>query len=904
MRRASIIVAALVLANATNAAADPCLSADSTVDIGAEKGAYTTSTTPEAPVPALATEQVKADLDKLKPKASLEKVAAALDGAAKRLAAKAKTEAKPADAEREDAAVALIVARAARLRAIAKAEETLTVTAATEVEIRLANPPTTRLRLSLDRTAGGHKELEWDPAVSTTLLQHVHLDVGDWKISASVDPIIVQQGDGSMIVATTFQPLVANGGAFISVGTQAALVANTSFQDSAKQIAMTGWPAPTLAFRCDAERPEIASMTFASHLSTRAAATQRSATAPDIVTQTLSILAEIAVGRAKSGAMDIVKQRFVDPLCSDAQHVSLAMLHLSTSNDLAFPRTCKILEALRLEDVLSGGDGLLRALRDDVRFTIGPVVIKQMTAHEPLLQRLLLAVYDVVNREIDSGSFNGFEAQLLVDAAGFVEDAMPPFALPISGLRVVLTSGAAPKLVAAICGKTPLADCIPNLASTKRSVQGWLEWFANLRKATDIATIEAVIAAYLDRPKLADVRRVLCTVAGVVQPTRACVQRLAAGFPPEPSLASILDYIKGNTQILEVLRARVADSKSVLGTIVPIACQARLAVAIIKKCSGESCTSSTITDMLTKPESYFAPEGTLPLSLCWTASRQYVAAPAALTSIERIVIDGLELVDPSQLTNSQDRAVAAINFALEVIQRIRGSQDDRISSVGEIAVALVRGHWDSALMSTVRLLDQLAKDQGFRSLPPGIEKLAQLAGAVASYTAVYNSTKNDDPKAAREARKQALESLIDAATNRKGREGNWVVSFGSNVGASWTFANQYDFRDPLVSRLGLRVPLGLSIQHLPGKSHIGFHAALNAIDLGQFIRATNDDVRWDSFVAPGIEIGGTLGDPSHMLTLVAHGAFVPGVGDPMAPTKARWEFGVALGYYVPFFDLN
>ena len=50
---------------------------------------------------------------------------------------------------------------------------------------------------------------------------------------------------------------------------------------------------------------------------------------------------------------------------------------------------------------------------------------------------------------------------------------------------------------------------------------------------------------------------------------------------------------------------------------VAIACQARLAVAVVRSCTGSVCAPAKIGDMLQNPESYFRRDGELPASLCW-----------------------------------------------------------------------------------------------------------------------------------------------------------------------------------------------------------------------------------------------------------------------------------------------
>jgi hypothetical protein len=923
-----VLVAVLVAIHAYPAQAQKCAKlSTSTLSVANEFEALRTELTDLAVLPELASA-----LDKARP-AGATVTAETMAETLRRLTTAAHGQrAKESDAAKQkkyDVAIAIlerhISAALARVLSALKVHAGGTSKA---VAIRLSNPPSTRLRLSLDGEASGrHLEMEWDPAVTTPLVQHVDLGPDVWAVSASVEPIFMQQGDGSVVIATQFSMLEGTNDVFSMVGTPSALVASSRFSpDAPHQVTMTAWPQPTLSFTCtDAAKQTMDTVAFAAQVGARRAE-QRSNAAPEIVTQTLSLLAEIAVERARSGAMAVVKDRFVDPLCTDDTKVKLRDLRLGPSEELAFPRTCETLESLRLEDILSSGDALLRALRDDGRYTVAPALIKKLTADHASLERLVVAVFDIANRAIDRGTFDGLEAQLILDLVGKIDvlfDALPTVQIVIpDAMKALLTQTDSIRKV--ICAGSQVGDCVASLNKALRTPHQWFLWGRSLVLQLADDEVKAVVgslASLVDAHPL--VRNALCAPGN---DTAAC---LVTKYGQIPKDGTWLKFILSDADFRKAMFAALQDD-SALKKPIAVACRAKLAVAIVKKCANATCAATQIAHILDAPGDYFKRDDEFPSALCWNDAGAYLPAPTELAHIQRIVIDGLELLDPVRLTQGQDRAIAAIHLVLEIIARIQGTRDERIVMLGEIAIAIARGQYDTALATLLRLVGQVAAHDG-KTLPRPLVKLAELSGAVASYTAVYRATKDDDPEAAREARKKSLESLIDAATNRKGRDRAWVLSLGSNVGAALTYSNVFDQDDARLAerhkltprRLALRVPMGLSLQWLPGAwwdtpatswigraarctfKPFGLHVGINFVDLGQFVHADDTrDVRWSSFIAPGAEAGILFGGPQHALALTAHGAFVPGVSDPAAPTRAQWQYGVSLGYHVPFFDLN
>lgn len=735
------------------------------------------------------------------------------------------------------------------------------------LNVVLTNPPTTRLRLSFDRTDGvGHEELEWDPAVGGGLGATVTLPRGVWQLSPSVEPTFVQQGAGSIVIAAPFTGMRASGDRYVLTATHTALVADKATgRTRADQVAMTGWPQPTLTISCLAQKLTIEDQQFGPAARAGDDARAFGAVAPAIVTETLSILAEIAVERARSAAMDALKRHFLDPVC---EQLTLGDLKLAPADDRVLPRTCELLRSLRLEDALASGDAVLRSLRDDLRLTVAPALLtRHLGGHavEPLAQGMLA----VANSAIDRGAFGDLEAQLALQLLANIEV-----------LTQLLPTAVGAKVPAAL---TPILDKAgPAYAAAKRRICG---------SETDTPTcIATVIAGEVPLHEL----------LGKLKPTGEDLTALKTAL-----VADLQDAI-------------LDDDASTPSIALRSACHARLAVAVVKRCTGARCSADEIGKILASPSAYFAPDSAFPASLCWKGP-EFVPPPPAIASLQRVVIEGIELTAPVRNTTGRERAAAAVRLMLTVFRHV-GGKSPELEIVGEIAVALIDERYDTALSAAIQLIERLPKvEVGDRA--GRLRKLARLVGAVSSYVSVYRSTKDQDPEAARKARKAALEALIDGATDRRGREGDGITSIGSNVGVGYAFSYGRDAQGHIgsdaLSAPALRLPLGVSYQRLPGTDNRhGWHLGLQLVDLGQFVatgaRGELEDPTWSTFVAPGVEAG-----VDFRLTRTASATFNVSLHATYAPSmlertdaagevtaSGAWRFGVAVGYYVPFFDLN
>jgi hypothetical protein len=194
----------------------------------------------------------------------------------------------------------------------------------------------------------------------------------------------------------------------------------------------------------------------------------------------------------------------------------------------------------------------------------------------------------------------------------------------------------------------------------------------------------------------------------------------------------------------------------------------------------------------------------------------------------------------------------------------------------------------------------------------------------------------DDPsqaEALREARKEALTALVDATTQRAGREGDYVVSLGSMVGLvpmRLGFRGDPDDTGPAKARLlfelpggrmdsttdpawspagqdvvtvPLALPMGVAFQCLPGR-RAGFpgYIQVSPIDLALFLPDQADDptadLDWSDFLMAGVQGGVLVGKPQNLFALGLDLRYAP--YDESAPLQAMFQ----LSYVVPFLDIG
>jgi len=189
-------------------------------------------------------------------------------------------------------------------------------------------------------------------------------------------------------------------------------------------------------------------------------------------------------------------------------------------------------------------------------------------------------------------------------------------------------------------------------------------------------------------------------------------------------------------------------------------------------------------------------------------------------------------------------------------------------------------------------------------------KVHALLNAVLAYGRTYKQDvpPGEDPAA---RRKEIIEALVTATTDRSQRADDWIVSLGVDVGFD---VSGYQWIDGAGKAFTpqLLMPLGVFVQRGPHGGAPGIHAGAFVADLAQYASYQSDgtttDPRWDTAITVGAQLGmvvGSIADP-----------FVLGIDARYAPTLfssakssepatgGTVRLGVFASYYVSLFDLN
>lgn len=823
----------------------------------------------------------------------------------------------------------------------------VTVTSGARLVARLADAPRTRVTLSIDDAAGNHSELVWDPAVDDGL-QHTLLLQGAaggriWTFTPSSEQERIQTGQVVVIISTSFVGELSGPAASLTdsltlKGSRSAMTATVSTVTPSTKVAGS----PRIILSCELGEVEMSSLKLDSRRVEMAANARGllDQAVPAPVAEALTLLAEVAIDHAKAGAMKLVKQKFVEPMCSKLTLNALAL----RGSGPAFPRACSLLEQLRLEDVLSSGASIVTAAKDDIRLTIAPALLDAVIANDETRELAKIAL-QFANRLIDGESDSVVDVDLLVAfldrlawSNGFEQsqdvvlgwlqnlklDANAQKALVRSTLNRALPSTfwddpRSPLLVFANCKRK------------YRDVTSWMpdkdgqfpvgEYLTPDRRAC----LESLLATLFDATKFGDVEAsVRAALKARYFRLDDLVKELRGRAPVRLASYLAATYGKGGASKLSPYLEQSAEP------VLENACAVRLIVGITKWCSGrETCSAGDVAYAIDNPRRIFKPSNELPEALCWTGSApdEKYRLPESTAQFIDLGVRMISFLRPAAKGDERTRALAMVRWLFSVVRTV--NTEPLVDRLEQIAGQLIEGDYLRAMTESFSVAREVCRRTTCADWEPAKRALA-LVGAVASYVRTYEQTKSLDAAAARDARRKAIASLIDSATDREGRETNVVYSLGAPVGFSAGVRLSAGDDASYGSRLGaydaaaglqLRVPLAIAVQWLPKDDDdlFGSHLALWVADLGQFTRTrppgSTDEISWKDFVGIGAQAGFLLGSKSHSLVLAAEASYAPGLyaRDVMlvenGQTTVRnvsgvFTFGVTLAYYVPFFDLN
>jgi hypothetical protein len=384
-----------------------------------------------------------------------------------------------------------------------------------------------------------------------------------------------------------------------------------------------------------------------------------------------------------------------------------------------------------------------------------------------------------------------------------------------------------------------------------------------------------------------------------------------------------------------------------------VGCGLQLAFAVLSKCVGDgSCTTNQISEIFREPHAHFqaATEGAQ--ALCWD-TRRFIDLSEAWPDLDIFASKVVTVFFPGPGATGTEMATAAADVFFDVAMRLacRGPTDRcpdakaarKLQTLHDIVHAMLQHDVGTVLVGTSHLAEQYFLEDGqsddATKTKEALHKATEFIGAIAAYASTFDTKASDAEAlaAAREARKRAIESLIDTATDRRGRHGDKVLSIGANVGFSmWGQQRLYDdesdgYADWESQWLRLQLPMGIALQYVPDESRwtgwrrkfcrrmgCGIHAQISLVDLGQFLADSEgkfNEVTPRDFVAVGGQFGLILGSPSMPFVIGADMHWASSLfprtctgdncGDAEGETRSgALQWGFFASYYVPFFDLN
>lgn len=314
-------------------------------------------------------------------------------------------------------------------------------------------------------------------------------------------------------------------------------------------------------------------------------------------------------------------------------------------------------------------------------------------------------------------------------------------------------------------------------------------------------------------------------------------------------------------------------------------------VTLAARCAQQGCTVDDLAAALT---------AALPAA----AKDQLATAAAAVARLR-------EVLAATSVTTARDQAAAVVAVIATAIELGHCSDDGCRTRVGwarDLALGAIAGDYLRALG---------AVSAGLRCKLGGRTRGAlALLASVLSYVETYRATADADPKVAREERKRALLALIEAGTDRSGREHEWVVSLGVLVGFQAGYRDVHGTEDDSGRAYDLRLPLGVSALYLRDHDDdlTGF-VNLAVADLANLAASSTEDLeptlQWSDFVEVSAQAGFAIGRNTPLVIAGSIG-WAPGLTYvDGAPTDAEiktggrgvFRLGVVVGALVPLFDL-
>jgi len=584
--------------------------------------------------------------------------------------------------------------------------------------------------------------------------------------------------------------------------------------------------------------------------------------APELVTDTIEILAEVALGRAKRGVADSVGDELHRAVCREVDKDNAtegAIQWLRNHDGPLLEHTCATVASMPLEELIGSASSVAEALQRDAMESTVEILMNSMAEVLPetlagkvaahLVRQSAPVLVEMVSG--DSQSLLG-QGELLVESLASFEWT-PAQARTGKMDRLVGCSMELALSVAAACAEAGGCET-STVASRMRHPNEFFEVDDQCKVQFRDYTSTPFRAKFT--PIAVSLTRAAAPAAGVSDRERA---RAAMGAYFE-TLVLLVEHSQG-----DLPPRSKTDRRQLNNLVTAIRHVQRMVDAMVREDRRQA-----VVEAAAVLQFYF--------------DSAFEAAVEDLAAARRIAKVGARIcgMDAAQLSDDDRRACEAVW--------------KRYSRKWKKEARRRRGR-------------ALRAQKAIERAKPWVTVLSSHATALK----VEHETQ-EEADAARTARVEAIEAVIDETTRRSNRDGQFVASLGGNPGVEWgTFQRaqagvpEEDGKLLLPVDPQLRVPMGLSLQYLPDRRQrgrkstrpawVGAHTQLTLVDPSYLLTTADEtEVSWNDFMVVGGQVGVIVGTPSIPFNF--------GYQGQCSLDKSDCSHGVYLSYYVPFLDFN
>lgn len=752
------------------------------------------------------------------------------------------------------------------------------------VSVQMTAPPPSRMRiLFTDETRGASRQVEFEPALSPKLVRTLSLPKGVWRISSWSDPL---RDAGSASTDHSWQINVCTK---FDLADDSAQNAPGNSAEADRQLARRKY-LPKAALRC--------TLTAGAAAATNSRTTQ----SPDVARLLVVPIPMLDLKRARER---LATSENAGPALSGRAFGSV----LSGAADEALSLVTEVvLERARSRGATLFAEQLKRLVCEDLKIAI---------ARAP-----------VGNASPPAGSVPDAAFATLCPTAltGKCEVIMLPSTCQLlEHVRVEDLLGTGKNLLAALTG----------------DVAGWVmrAMLSYVASATWQKSLRAPVNASQRSPMAAVLQHSLEDLADTL--SQAAIDRKLRGSLDAQRL--LLRFINQDWTAVRLSLSddHVDNGRGLQATLLAL----ELGLAVVEYCHEQGCDARDVQRTLEQAYTLFVTEEVdKPVRL---SKKDVQSALQVWPDLDRFVLSALAVLSPPQGVPPAAQLVTVANLFFDLFEHLAywrtvapsdaalvfdinklRSQDvaavlNSVRLARSIVTGALKGDIQWVLTGAAEFLQTvLTETKVSVTSPDRLPKLWGWMAAAAGYLATYVSTENSTPEHAKElhqARKRAIESLIDAATNRANREGQVIFSLGVPVGAIG--GAQYIRQSSEWSAMypQLSVGLGVALQLLPvGKLRdgtcghgAGLHVQLLAIDLAQYVAydstGTVSRPSWSSSVTLGVQVGALLGTAKNAFLIGLDARYTPTLfpdAEGSSDRSGALRLGLFLGTYIPLFDFN